>query len=143
MLTKPDYALWIQETVDLLKNKDYCHVDWENLIEEIESLGRSDRQKVRSYLRQLLGHLLKRCYLPLPQEFHHWEIEIRNFRIELQDIFDDSPSLKRHAREILPSCWQIALEGVRQEYKGFEFPEQYPFSEDLEQLLGKVFWTEQ
>lgn len=143
MLTKTDYALWIEETVNLLKEKNYQNVDWENLIEEIESLGRSDRQKVRSFLRQLLAHLLKRCYLPLPQEFHHWEVEIRNFRVELQDIFDDSPSLKRYANEVLPNCWQVALEGVRQEYKGFDFPDQYPFAEDIKGILHDTFWVEQ
>ncbi|MFN9957782.1 MAG: DUF29 family protein, partial [bacterium] len=35
MPTKTDYALWIEETVNLLKAKNYQSVDWENLIEEI------------------------------------------------------------------------------------------------------------
>lgn len=58
MLAKTDAALWIEEIVNLLREKSYHSVDWENLIEEIENLGRSDRQKVRSFLRNLLEHLL-------------------------------------------------------------------------------------
>ncbi|NES24368.1 MAG: DUF29 domain-containing protein [Symploca sp. SIO3E6] len=130
-----DFRLWVAETIKNLRAGDYQKVDWEHLIEEVDSLGKSDQRKVKSFLRQLLTHLLKRHYLPLPQEFHHWEVEIRNFRIELQDLFEDSPSLKCYANEVLPTCWQTALEGVRQDYPGFDFPSQCPFPLEIEQLM--------
>ncbi|NEP60952.1 MAG: DUF29 domain-containing protein [Symploca sp. SIO2G7] len=131
-----DFGLWIAKTVKYLRAGNYQKVDWEHLIEEVETLVKSDQRKVKSCLRQLLTHLLKLYYLPLPQEFHHWEIEIRNFRIELQDIFEDSPSLKRYANEVLPSCWQTALEGARQDYSGFNFPAQCPFPVEIDQLMA-------
>ena len=43
MITQTDYALWLNNTVNLLKQKNYDNVDWENVIEEIEQLGRSQR----------------------------------------------------------------------------------------------------
>ena len=38
MLIQTDYAGWLNETITLLKQKKFDQVDWENLIEEIESL---------------------------------------------------------------------------------------------------------
>lgn len=37
-----DYLKWIETTVKKLRNQNYSTVDWENLIEEIEDMGRSD-----------------------------------------------------------------------------------------------------
>jgi len=62
-----DFSLWIEETVTSLKSQNFQQVDWENLIEEVESLGRSQRSAVRSYLVRLLEHLLKRCYGSIPE----------------------------------------------------------------------------
>ena len=137
VLYQEDFDLWVAETVKHLRTGNYEKVDWENLIEEVESLGKSDRRKVKSFLRLLLIHLLKRHYLPLPQEFHHWEIEIRNFRLELQDIFDDSPSLNNYANEVLPACWNIALAAIRHDYQGFNFPDRCPFPLDIDRLFDQ------
>ena len=90
-----DFALWIEETVKQLKSGNFSQVDLENLIEEVESLGKSQQKAVRSYLLRLLEHLLKRCYVNLPDCYRGWQIEIRNFRRELKQEFKDSPSLKR------------------------------------------------
>ncbi len=39
-----DYLQWIETTVEKLRSQDYASVDWENLIEEIEDMGRSERR---------------------------------------------------------------------------------------------------
>ena len=59
MLTQTDYALWIEETINLLKEQNYHSVDWEDLIEEIESLGRSQKRELRNRLITMLEHCLK------------------------------------------------------------------------------------
>lgn len=51
-LYESDYLLWLQETSHLLKTQDFHNLDLENLIEEIESLGRSERNKLISSLRR-------------------------------------------------------------------------------------------
>ena len=56
-----DFALWLEETVTNLKKQNFQQVDWKNLIEEVESLGKSQRSAVRSYLVRLLENFLKRC----------------------------------------------------------------------------------
>ncbi|MFM6521761.1 MAG: DUF29 domain-containing protein, partial [Microcystis panniformis] len=82
-----DFALWIEKTVKQLKSGDLSQVDLENLIEEVESLGKSQRKAVDNFLTRLLEHLLKRCYVVLPDCYRGWEIEIRNFRKKLKKEF--------------------------------------------------------
>jgi hypothetical protein len=135
-----DFALWIEATVKQLKSGDLSQVDLENLIEEVESLGKSQRKAVDNFLTRLLEHLLKRCYVVLPDCYRGWEIEIRNFRKELKKEFKYSPSLKRFMIEILEECYREALEAVKEDYPDSNFPDVCPFAEDIDGLLNHKFW---
>ncbi|MFM2028243.1 MAG: hypothetical protein RLZZ339_2960 [Cyanobacteriota bacterium] len=137
-----DFALWIEETVKQLKSGDLSRVDLENLIEEVESLGKSQRKAVDNFLTRLLEHLLKRCYVVLPDCYRGWEIEIRNFRKDLKKEFKYSPSLKRFMIEILEECYREALEAVKEDYPDSNFPDVCPFAEDIDGLLNHQFWQE-
>ena len=57
-----DYYLWTQTMVEKLRNKDYQDVDWDNLIEEIEDMGKSQKRAIESLLLRLTEHLLKLKY---------------------------------------------------------------------------------
>jgi len=61
-----DYNQWLKETVKQLQERNFEQVDWDNLIEEIESMGKSDRRALMSLLTRLIEHLLKfrRSYIP-------------------------------------------------------------------------------
>lgn len=61
-LYEQDYNLWVLETVNQLKNKDYDAVDWENLLEEISDLNRREKRKLESLLTRLFEHFLKLQY---------------------------------------------------------------------------------
>ena len=135
-----DFALWIEKTVKQLKSGDLSQVDLENLIEEVESLGKSQRKAVDNFLTRLLEHLLKRCYVVLPDCYRGWEIEIRNFRNDLKKEFKYSPSLKRFMIEILEECYREALEAVKEDYPDSNFPDVCPFAEDIDGLLNHKFW---
>ena len=135
-----DFALWIDETVKHLKCGYFAEVDLENLIEEVESLGKSQRKAVRSYLLRLLEHLLKRCYVLMSESYRGWEIEIRNFRRELKQEFKDSPSLKKFMLEILTESYQDALEAMREDYPDAIFPDVCPFPNNVDELLNDKFW---
>jgi hypothetical protein len=138
-----DFALWIEKTVKQLKSGDLSQVDLENLIEEVESLGKSQRKAVDNFLTRLLEHLLKRCYVVLPDCYRGWEIEIRNFRKELKKEFKYSPSLKRFMIEILEECYREALEAVKEDYPDSNFPDVCPFAEDIDGLLNHKFWEDE
>lgn len=139
-LYERDFAQWVENTVKQLYAKNTEELDWGNLIEEVESLGRSQRKAVRSFLLNLLEHLLKRGYIPQTDCYRGWEIEIRNFRRELKQEFKDSPSLKSFAIEIFAETYQDALESVREDYPEVIFPDTCPFTAHLEDLLTVKFW---
>ena len=59
-----DYLRWIETTVEKLRVRDYSNIDWENLIAEIEDMGRSERRSLESNLVVILLHLLKWQFQP-------------------------------------------------------------------------------
>ena len=113
-LYQADYHLWIVETVKQLQNQNFERVDWENLIEEISDLARRDKKKLKSLLRNLLEHLLKLGYWEseVKRNQAHWKAEIRNFRKQIKDELEDSPSLKPYLDEMIGECYQDAREIV-------------------------------
>ncbi|NET58125.1 MAG: DUF29 domain-containing protein [Symploca sp. SIO2E6] len=84
-LYETDYYLWLKVTEKHLREGRFAEVDLDNLIEEIESLGKAEKRKVNSYLRQLLIHLLVYRYWQVEREYsgRGWIVEIDNFRYEL------------------------------------------------------------
>jgi hypothetical protein len=95
-LYNTDYQFWLDETVAQLKAQDFGSLDLENLIEEMESLGKRDKRALSSYLMRLCEHLLKIKYWQSERAtcFRGWDLEIANFRLLIQAILTDSPSLK-------------------------------------------------
>ena len=93
-----DYNLWVMETVDQLKNKNFDAIDLENLIEEVSDLSRRDKRKLESLLRRLFEHLLKLKYWEsqITRNQGHWKGEIRTFRKQINNELKTSPSLNRH-----------------------------------------------
>ncbi len=100
-LYEQDYQLWLDQTLVQLRTGDFNNIDLENLIEEVESLGKSDKHAISSYLMRLCEHLLKLKYWESEREacFRGWDIEIANFRIEIQKRLKTSPSLKRYLQD--------------------------------------------
>ena len=135
-----DFALWIDDTVNQLKSRNTEDLDWQNLIEEVESLGKSQKKAVRSLLMRLLEHLLKRCYVPLPDCYSGWQREIRAFRNNLQLELEDSPSLRNFVLEIVPKSYGMALETVQEDYPDVTFPDLCPFPQNVDALLTDKFW---
>lgn len=109
-----DFLLWIEATTTLLKNRKFDSLDLDNLIEEIESLGRSDKRAILSYLARLCKHLLKINYWDAERQqcLRDWSIEVNNFRREIQRLLKDSPSLRTHLLENFQSEYQDARDNV-------------------------------
>jgi hypothetical protein len=91
-----DYNQWLKETVKHLQERNFEQVDWDNLIEEIESMGKSDRRALMSLLTRLIEHLLKLAYWQEEKKRsgNHWAAAIVNFRAQIQQRLEDSPSLR-------------------------------------------------
>ena len=143
ILYEQDFVAWCEDTANKLKKRDLNHLDFENLIEEIESLGRSDRRELKNRLTVLFAHILKRIYVNSPENFNGWELTIIEQRRQIQDLLEDSPSLKSYLAEILAKVYANALNDVQFEYKQTEFPQTWQFEIETDLLLSQKYWEEQ
>ena len=82
-----DYALWIAETVGKLRDRDYDNIDWENLLDEIESMGKRDRRSLTSCLRVIVLHLLKGEAKP-EMRAGSWRGSIIEHRERIEELLD-------------------------------------------------------
>ncbi|HYX16250.1 MAG TPA: DUF29 domain-containing protein [Nostoc sp.] len=105
-----DYYLWLRTTINQLRAGQFSAVDLDNLLEELETMGRSQKRAIESLLIKLLQHLLKLQYWDEERERNqgHWKGEIRTFRREIKKTLKDSPSLKPYILEIFDECYQDA-----------------------------------
>jgi len=139
-LYEQDLLLWTEETIRHLKAKNFDDLDLDNLIEEIETLGRSEKKELKSRLLVLFEHLLKRLYVPMPLEYNGWERTIREQRIQLELVLEVSPTLKSQWQESCDQAWRLALKKVQGDYPDTEFPSTIPFSTERSPLLNQNFW---
>ena len=129
-----DDSQWLEETVKLLKNRQIQQLDWENLIEELEDLGKEKKNAIASLLEQVIRHLLLLQYWTSELEYNqvHWQEEIYNFRIQLKRRI--TTNLRNYLEAELTSIYKDALGFVRiKTQKTVTFPAECPYS--LEQLL--------
>ncbi|MBE9234163.1 DUF29 domain-containing protein [Cuspidothrix issatschenkoi LEGE 03284] len=105
-----DYYLWLKTTINQLRTGQFSAVDLENLLEELETMGKSEKRAVESLLTNLLVHLLKLKYWDNEREISqgHWQGEVRTFRRQIKKSLKDSPSLKPYILEIFDECYQDA-----------------------------------
>ncbi|MEI6426792.1 MAG: DUF29 domain-containing protein [Pseudanabaena sp. ELA607] len=135
-----DLNLWLETVIAQLRSGDLQNVDVENLIEELEGLAGRDKREVASCLKTLIEHLLKRCYVDMPNEFRGWEVTIRTQRFELEQILEQSPSLKRHFVESFDKCFKVAVKDVQGNYPQYQLPDTWQFGCDIDSMLNQEFW---
>jgi hypothetical protein len=114
-LYEKDFYLWLQENLRLLKNRELDLVDWENLLEEIEDMGKGLFKSVRSHMSTIMEHLYKwENFRYVPEMGYDWIETITNARRELRDIFEDNPSLRGKAqdRDTLQRAWELAVHAL-------------------------------
>ncbi|MGB5594898.1 MAG: DUF29 domain-containing protein [Crocosphaera sp.] len=108
-LYERDENLWLEETVRLLKENCLDELDLENLIEELESLGKRDKNRVESFLRQIIIHLLLLEYWTEEYEYNyrHWRGEIATFKVQINKYL--TTNLKNYLSEELENIYQDAV----------------------------------
>jgi hypothetical protein len=137
-LYERDFYLWLQTTVNQLRNRLFSEVDLHNLIEEIESMGKSERQALQSNLQILLMHLLKYKYQS-EKRSNSWRFTILEHRDRLEIALEDSPSLKPYLLEVFEKCYSKARRKAATE-TGLDintFPARSPFT--LEETLNSDY----
>jgi hypothetical protein len=139
-----DYYLWLRTTINQLRTGQFSAVDLENLLEELETMGRSEKRAIESLLIKLLVHLLKlKCWdSERERNQGHWQGEIRTFRRQIKKSLKDNPSLKPYILEIFDESYQEARKEVsdRSQLTIDKFP-LVPIG-SLEQILDENWFPE-
>jgi len=109
-LYESDFYVWTQRQAEALRRlaatRPNLDLDFPHLIEEVEDLGTSQRDAVRSQLRRILEHCLKLEYSVATDPRGGWYDTILDARAELDDKL--SPSLRRDLEQHLPRLWSQA-----------------------------------
>jgi hypothetical protein len=140
-LYETDFYAWTLEQSKLLNEGDFKHLDITNLVEEIESLGKQQRQELRNRLGILIGHLLKWDYQP-EKRSKSWRVTIREQRREISQLLKENPSLKPYLAEAIAHAQESGIDlVVRETPLDYEdLPENCPYT--LEQLFNPSFPTD-
>lgn len=116
-----DFYAWTQEQSALLSRGQWQSLDIENLVEEIESLGKQQKQELRNRLGVLIGHLLKWEFQP-EWRGKSWRSTIIEQRDRITLHLKDNPSLKSYLDEAVIDAYKLALSLVARETP-FDYPD--------------------
>ena len=133
-----DFCSWASKNATLLEEKKFTELDVEHLIEEIKSMGASEKRTLESRLIELMQHLLKWQFQP-ERRGNSWEVSVNKQRIGIEKILHDNPSLKHNLAERVLKCYSYARRyaSVEIQYPLKIFPESCPYS--LDQLADFGF----
>jgi hypothetical protein len=136
-----DFFAWTQEQARLLRDRDARGLDWENLAEEIDSMGRRDRRELESRLRLILHYLLKWQVQPELRS-PSWRNTLTEQRRQAEKLLKESPSLRPQVPEL---CSEAYLDAVRDAVhetglRPQTFPADCPFN--VAQILDPAYVPE-
>ena len=135
-----DFPLWVEINLELLKEKAYHLVDWENLLEEIEDMGLRHLESCISYLAVILEHLYKW------DNFRHltygkekggigWIGSVNNARRDIITMFEIYPSLKTKLPKEMDKAWKFAVRNIEkwledqgQDPEKYSIPKECPYT---------------
>jgi hypothetical protein len=134
-----DFFEWTQRTAALMRAGRWEDLDVENIAEELESLGKRDRREVVSRLEVLIIRMLKWATQP-ENQCRSWKTTINTQRDDLEDVLNDSPSLRAQLDELLKRAYPRAVEKAVEELRLLTntFPPECPYTRD--EILSKTYW---
>jgi len=130
-----DFAEWAARNAALLRQRRFDEADVEHVAEEIEDMGKRDRREVSNRLKVLIVQLFKWAAQPARRDGSTWSATIDERRPELDEIFEQSPSLRRYADQDMARIHGRAVKLAARE-TGLEpsvFTQECPYT--LDQLL--------
>ena len=143
-----DFYAWTQEQAAVLREAGASGTnlpaDWENLAEEIESMGRSNLNGALSHLARIVEHLLKLEHSPARDPRNGWEVSVTHHRIDAELLLRDSPSLRPKVEDDLSWAYRqgrkLAVKGLKPDaaVSPADLPAECPYT--LDQLLDDEFW---
>jgi len=140
-LYEQDFYAWAKRNSELLRAGRFSEVDVDNLVEELESMGRSEKRALVARMAVLMAHLLKWRYQPALRS-NSWKYTIKAQRRKVGKILEDSPSLKHQMKALFSEAYEDAIlltakdTGLTEE----DFPSQCPYT--LDRVMDDTFWPE-
>ncbi len=140
-LYEQDFYAWAKRNSELLRAGRFSEVDVDNLVEELESMGRSEKRALVARMAVLMAHLLKWRYQPALRS-NSWKYTIKEQRRKVGKILEDSPSLKHQMKALFSEAYEDAIlltakdTGLTEE----DFPSQCPYT--LDRVMDDTFWPE-
>ncbi|AYB48294.1 hypothetical protein CJJ19_00725 [Candidatus Williamhamiltonella defendens] len=136
-----DFYGWSQEQADLLRARNFNELDTENLLEEIEAMGRSEQRGLESRLQMLFIHLLKWQYQSECQS-RSWKLTIEEQRRKAMRVLSNNPSLKNKLTLIIEEAYGDAVIGAEREtnIKRAVFPKSCPWTFD--EIMDNNFYPD-
>ncbi|ACK68723.1 protein of unknown function DUF29 [Gloeothece citriformis PCC 7424] len=153
-MTKPlyetDFNLWIETTINQLKNNQFESLDIHNLIDELKDLGKSDKNALESNLMILLAHLLKLTIQnDVPEMMKtSWYNSVIEHRKRIKKQIQKIPSLKPYLETIVNEAYtdgrDIAIRESKLAKHGISIPDESAYPENcpftIEQILDEDFY---
>ena len=140
-LYEADFYAWTQRQVELLRLEEFSEVDWHHLIEEIETLGRSEKHEIKNRLVLLIMHLLKWQYQSTRRP-RSWRMTIATQRVDLADLLADNPSLRMQLAEFVAAAYPSAVKKavIETGLSKTVFPVACPYT--AAQIMNEEFWPD-
>jgi Domain of unknown function DUF29 len=123
-----DFYQWTLKQSQALRERHVEALDWDNLTEEIESLGKEQLHAVESYLKQLIAHQFKLQYVDDEYCRLGWQKEINTFKDGIEDRLTNSLKNKIDLKKV----YRRAKRDVLMDYPELKevLPENCPYSLD-------------
>ena len=137
-----DFYTWARRQADLMRSGLFEKIDVANLIEEIETLGRSDAAALESAYRLICLHQLERLVQPQRASRRSWTNTIIRERLHAARVLRDNPGLKTKRQALFESAYADARKEAAGE-TGLSLsvvPEAAPFT--LAQIMDEAYWAE-
>lgn len=136
-----DFLRWTEQQAALMRAGKVSELDFEHIIEEIESMGNEQKFALQSLFRQILQHLLKLQLSPATDPRAGWIEEVSEFRDQAQARMDATPSLAHYAPALFEKAWQLVQRSAQKSFSAHNervvVPAECPFT--LDQVLDIDF----
>ena len=119
-LYERDFHAWARAQADALRARDADAIDWTNVVEEIESLGRAERSSLKSCIVTILEHRLKLDHGIVREPVNKWRASIMRAQTDVMDNLADNPSLRREVPELIGIAYRSARRKALASFEEYE-----------------------
>ena len=105
-LYREDAWTWAKEQAGALRRRDVAAIDWENVIEEIEDVGKRHSDRWISNCREAIAHLLRIEHYGSVENLNHWRREVGGYRRRMYRTLRDHRGMKGELDEMLATAWE-------------------------------------